>query len=338
MLDLVGKRLTLVFNPSRAMAKDVCHQINADIDAAEASGEELKGIWGRAIWLDGTSPTARRELVYQQFKARKFQFLCVCGLCLQGYNNPELEAVAIFRPTKERSLAEQMKGRVARPVHGLLHGTGEETKEYRRTLIATSRKPNGMVIDLCGISGLPTTGTTAHLLAEGLPDEVAYKANLKMIQAQKELRDLTVDKAVEEAEKEYTIAQAIERQREEEEALRKRARDRSNLGGKTSYTARKVDQGRGGGYKDTKVKGDRITDKQLSLITGRGLAANKTMSKREAGRLIGMLMKGVPVRIIETKYPAQKYSQQPIGGNRLLSFGPDPSESISDIFDTLRNG
>ena len=79
--------------------------------------------------LDGSTPDLQRREVYARHQRGDFQFLCVCGLCREGYNDPGVGAIAVFRPTKSRSLAEQMKGRGSRPLRGLVDGL--ETAEER---------------------------------------------------------------------------------------------------------------------------------------------------------------------------------------------------------------
>lgn len=127
-LQIVGNRQTLIFSAGVQMAKDVAAYINGKAGAVIAEP------------LDGSTPTGVRKDTYRRFEDSQFQFLSVCGLCREGWNCPSVAAVAVFRPTKSRSLAEQMKGRGCRPLRGVLNGA--KTAEERKKAIAASAKPN----------------------------------------------------------------------------------------------------------------------------------------------------------------------------------------------------
>lgn len=128
MLDLVGNRSTIIFNPTRLMADKIARYINA------VKGRQV------AYSLDGTVPEDQRKDTYSRFNRGAFQFLSVCGLCREGFNSRICSAVAIFRPTKSRSLAEQMKGRGCRPLPGVVDGV--DTAAERRAAILASAKPD----------------------------------------------------------------------------------------------------------------------------------------------------------------------------------------------------
>ena len=165
--DLVKGRRTLIFSPTVAMAKDVAATLNAEANDIVAHS------------LDGSSPDEHRKEIYERHKRGDFQFLSVCGLCREGYNDPSIGAVAIFRPTKSKSLAEQMKGRGCRPLKGLVDPF--PTAEERLSAIAESTKPDCMIVDLVGVSGLGGAVSTAQILAEGKPDEVIERAEKNAI-------------------------------------------------------------------------------------------------------------------------------------------------------------
>ena len=228
-VDLVEDRRTLVFCATVAMTKAVAHTIN-----------EFKP--GQAIALDGgTRPEDRRD-VYRRHQAGEFQFLVVCGLCREGYNDPGIGAVAVFRPTKSRGLAEQMKGRGCRPLRGCV--TAAMSKEQRLEAIAASEKDSCMIIDLVGITGLADCASTAHILAEGKPDEVIERANKNALE-----KDGPIDMADEvrkaqveiDEEREAARQERLERERREQEEAERRAK----LKAEVRYTQRQVAQGGG---------------------------------------------------------------------------------------------
>lgn len=260
LLRLVGNRRTIIFNPGVQMAKAVAHTINALV-----RGEDWKYDFDRpglAEALDGSVPDHLRNSVYKRHQSGDFQFLSVCGLCREGYNDPGIGAVAVFRPTKSRPLAEQMKGRGCRPLRGIVDGL--ETAEERRAAIAASDKPNCMVIDLVGITGMPPVVSTLDLLMDGKPDLVRDLAE-KIVEEQQEKGE-TVDlveaakKAIqqvkaEEDEKKQSIREQQER-REREEYERRAAK----LHGEVSFTEQQVPVGETGGSRtrETKRKGMRM--------------------------------------------------------------------------------
>lgn len=246
LLDLVGNRRTIIFNPGTKMTKAVAHTINALIATPEYADKEF----GLAEALDGSVPDLIRNEVYKRHQAGRFQFLSVCGLCREGYNDPGIQAVAVFRPTKSRSLAEQMKGRGCRPLRGIVDGL--DTKEQRLAAIAASAKPACMVIDLVGITGMPPVVSTLDLLANGRPDEVK-EAAARIIEAAKELGEpVDVVKAVKTAEGMVEEARRIREEREARE--REEYQRRARLNGDVAYSERRVGMGETGGSRSRNAK------------------------------------------------------------------------------------
>jgi hypothetical protein len=229
-IDLVGDRRTIVFSPTAAMARRV----------SEAFNEHREG---SALSLDGTCPDDQRQRVYRDHQSGRFQFLSVCGLCREGYNDPGIAAVAVYRPTKSRSLAEQMKGRGCRPLRGLVDGLPDA--EARRAAIAASAKPDCLIVDLVGITGMPPVSSTADILAAGLPDEVIERAK-KAIEEKGEDADMQEEirnaKAAVDSEKAEADRKELERREREE------AKKRARLQGRVKYQATEVGQGQGGAH------------------------------------------------------------------------------------------
>lgn len=162
LLDLSEDNRTIIFSPGVKTASGVASTLN-----------EFKPNSARS--LDGEAHDDIKKATYEDHQTGKFQYLSVCGLCREGYNDPGIKVVAIFRPTKSKPLAEQMKGRGCRPLKGTVDGL--DTAQERREAIAASDKPNCMIVDLVGVTGMPPVATTAHLLASGKPDEVIERAN-----------------------------------------------------------------------------------------------------------------------------------------------------------------
>ncbi|MFH1304608.1 MAG: DUF3820 family protein [Planctomycetota bacterium] len=237
LIDLVGDRRTIIFSPKKKTARAVAHTIN-----------EFKPHSARSI--DGDANTDLKKKRFSQHQSGHFQFLSVCGLCREGYNDPGIMAVAVFRPTKSRSLAEQMKGRGSRPLKGIVDGF--ETAEERRKAIAASDKPNCMIIDLVGVTGLPPVASTAHLLASGKPDEVIQRANQNAMK-----NNGPTDMVEELAKAERQIAEENEaanlRYQAQLQAEKEEADRLAKIKGEVRYSASRV--GDGGGVAKRELKG-----------------------------------------------------------------------------------
>lgn len=306
LLDLCGDRRTLIFSITIEMAKNVCDYINARAkcrcecgvsswhskafvgDGAQCECGKLleqseiisRDVQAKAVW--GEVPHEDRKDIYHGHQTGDFQFLSVCGLCREGYNDPDIACVAILRPVSKAasSLAEQMKGRGSRPLRGLI--TGLDTAEERLEAIANSDKPDCLIIDLVGVTGLADCASTIQIYAEGLPDEVIERA--EQIATIGGVED--VQEAIEQAERE--IAEERERKRREAEEARRRARElaeqRSRLGAKARYTVH--DQG------TTRIASspNGPSEGQLRFLYRLGLNFDGIeISKAQAKRAIGQL-------------------------------------------------
>jgi len=305
LLDMVEDRRTLVFSPGIDMAANVALYINARseaqcpqchlrrwypikligdgaqckcgalIDTAHITkaGEQAKSI-------NGTTQPHDRKAAYTGHQAGEFQFLSVCGLCREGYNDPDISCVAVFRPVSKKasSLAEQMKGRSCRPCRSIMPVLHELlTAEERVEAIATSDKPNALIIDLVGITGLADCASTIQIYAEGLDDEVAELA-ANLLEQSGEETDVAevVRRAKREVEAERARQQEAERQRLEE------ARVRAKADAEVRYSAHEVGSG-------SNVNQGGATSAQMNLIAFLGMDIRAPISRKKAGRIIGQL-------------------------------------------------
>lgn len=310
MLDLCGTRRTLIFNPTVQMAKDVMAYVNARAKCRCECGSEK---WFPTLLIgDGAAcsqctalmevgniiqsgdqcqviheaiPTNHRKELYHGHQNGKFQFLSVVGLCKEGYNDPDIACVAVFRPVSKAasSLAEQMKGRGSRPLRGLINGLA--TAGERREAIEKSAKPDCLIIDLVGITGLADCASTALIYAEGLPDEVQQLA-ADLLETG-EIED--VEDAIEEAEtrveadKERIRQERLEQERRAKEEAQKRAKAAAEV------TYSQHDVGTGSAYDPA-----RPTDKMLGYIGFLGMQFNNwEPSKKQASRIISQLKDGM---------------------------------------------
>jgi superfamily II DNA or RNA helicase len=278
LLDLVGRKRTIVFNPGTAMAKNVALYLNAKM------GYEC------AVSVDGSYPDEARKDIYRRHQRGEFQFLSVCGLCREGYNDPGIQAVAVFRPTKSRPLAEQMKGRGCRPLRGVV--SSEMTPEERLAAIKASDKPSCLIVDLVGITGITDCASTASIMAESKPDEVIERANQNLVKGEgptdvgeairKAERDL-------ESEREAARLARLERLRIEQEEADKRAK----LLAEVRYSQHRVNSGGGGKVRTGKGEVEPATVSQLRYMRYLGFKSpTEGLSKKQASGIIAKLKSG----------------------------------------------
>lgn len=336
LLDLVGDRKTLIFSPGVAMARNVACYINARCQAScpvcsavkwhptklIGDGAECKcgrpvteadirkrGDQAQAIWGE-LSPRDRKEL-YRGHQTGQFQFLSVCGLCREGYNDPDIACVAVFRPVSKKasSLAEQMKGRGCRVLRGLIKGLS--TPEERLKAIAESTKPNCLIVDLVGITGLADCASTVRIYADGVEDEVVERAERKLASCDTEME---VEEAINTAQKEIDDERdRIKKERLEAERVAKdEAEKRAKAGAQTRYTSH-----------DTGV-GDNndpngATTAQLRFISFLGMEILKRISRKQAGRIINQLRQRLPLEEIAmlNRIDAPEWNEKPPSQKQL---------------------
>jgi superfamily II DNA or RNA helicase len=311
MLDLCGERRTLIFNVTVQMAKDVEAYINARAKCRCQCGHDkwyptlmigdgaqcpkcdalidvpqiiLSGDQCRAI--HESVPAAQRKEIYRDHQSGKFMFLACVGLCREGYNDPDIACVTVFRPVSKAasSLAEQMKGRASRPLRGLIEGMA--TAGERLAAIAGSKKPDALVLDLVGITGLADCASTVLIYSEGLPDEVRELAEDLLIEGKVENVESAITEATEriEADKERIRQERLDQDRRaKEEASR-----RSKAGAEVTYSTHET---------GTRQNADpsRPSDQQIGYIRFLGMEFDGwEPTRKQASRIIGQLKGGNP--------------------------------------------
>lgn len=248
----------------------------------------------------GEQSTNATEEVYDILNAGPRNRFTANGLivsnCREGYNNKSVSAIAIFRPTKSRSLAEQMKGRGCRPLSGVVDGL--ETPGERRKAIAASDKPNCMIIDLVGITGLPPVATTAHLIATGKPDEVVELANDMALEMDGPVDMVELIKQAEQKiERQRREAEKREEERQQALAEKQEAERRARLEASVRYSQQQVAIGGDGPsavVKDYVPSGPNgASEGQVKFLVRLGIEPEKAVgfSKRQAGIVIDKLKK-----------------------------------------------
>lgn len=141
----------------------------------------------------------------------------------EGFDCPNVEVVALARPTKSRALYTQMVGRGTRTIAGTLDGC--DTAAQRRMAIATSAKPFAEIIDFVGNTGKHQLVSTTDILGGKYPEEVVARAK-KMIATQSEYETCDTEETLKRAAKQIA----------DEEASREEARKRAIIIGKASFS------------------------------------------------------------------------------------------------------
>ena len=168
-VEIAGNRKTLVFATTVSQAHDLCAIINRH-------GK-------RAVFVHGKTPKDERREIIRRYKTGEYQFLCNVGIATEGFDDPEIEVVAIARPTCSRALMCQMVGRGTRPLPDVVDMPN--TAEARRAAIKSSGKPSVEVIDFVGNSSKHKLATAADILGGKYPDEVVDRASQMAREASK---------------------------------------------------------------------------------------------------------------------------------------------------------
>ena len=321
MLEMVGDRRTLIFSPGVEMAKAVAAFINARRQCKcvacsfvswqsakllenssarckcgeEISREHITKEGEQACEVDGNTPWDERQKIYKGHQSGRFQFLSVVGLCKEGYNDPDISCVAIFRPISKKasSLAEQIKGRSCRIPRWLIPTIMAcKSAEERVELL----KPHAsLIIDLVGVTGLADCASTVAIYADGKPDEIVERAE-QILAEEGLVGEVDVQGAIDQAEQEARdTKEKVRKEREAaEEAARQRAAERAKADAEVKYTVHERGQG-------SNLDPAIATDGQYSSMERWGMKISVVMHKARAGRIIDQLQRGVePSEIART--------------------------------------
>src|SRR5262249_25782210 len=136
--EAAGERKTLVFAATIQHAETLALALEQFTDPA------------RVLVLSGEDKLGARREGLRRFAKGDVQFLVNCMLFTEGFDLPEIECVAMARPTKSRALYAQMIGRGTRTAAG---------------------KSDLLVIDFAGNSGRHTLINVLDVLG-GADDEI----------------------------------------------------------------------------------------------------------------------------------------------------------------------
>lgn len=253
-----------------------------------------------AIALNGETPKDERRKWIERFKNGEIQYLCNCGLFLEGFDAPNTAFISMARPTKSLPLYTQVVGRGTRALPGTIDGI--DSAEDRRRAIAASSKPHMTILDFVGNSGRHKLVSSSDVLGGKYDAEVRRRAN-QMLEEEPGDAKTTVQVAAALTELEQAEA---EFDREMQQKLtevnniinsEERRRARQFIMGEADYSTKKVNIFDSRDQVAPRHAGrapfERATQKQIDYLRRLGVPEWKSReySKRQAGAVIDSLSK-----------------------------------------------
>lgn len=199
---VAGARRSIICCPNVESAKAVAHYLEAE----EA---------GCARVIYGEMSDEAKADTLKAHKRGDFQFLSSVMMLTKGYDDPSVSAVFNCRKTRSKRLYQQILGRGTRPLAGLLDPMFDDPAENRIGAIASSDKPNMLMVNMVGVDDEIRDITIADILGAARPEVIERaKKNMLEVDGEQEL-----DEALSEAEQ-----QLAEEEAEAERARQARAR------------------------------------------------------------------------------------------------------------------
>lgn len=262
-------RRTLIYTVSVAQAEMCCNVFLRALDDME--------------WLCGkTNKETRRDMI-ARFASGATYGLVNVGCLTHGFDNPQVEVIAVARATKSASLYTQIIGRGTRPLPGLVDGI--EKAEDRRAAIAGSGKPFIRILDFLGNSGKHKLITLSDILG-GRVSDAAVEQTRKLLGDGKP-RKILVTMSNAQLELERAQREAVLRRQAMEEARRK------NVLAKADYSLRDVNpfsrQIVPVQVQPVSRDGRMFSEKQAKVLAEGGLDP-RSISYQQGRAIIGKLM------------------------------------------------
>lgn len=266
IVENVGDSQALVFTVGVKQAEAICDALN-----------DRKP--GSAAWVSGETDKEKRRRIVADFKAGRLQFMCNCGVFLEGFDSPATSWVIMARPTKSLSLYVQMLGRATRPLPGIVEGLPDAAS--RKAAIAASGKPWANVLDFVGNAvqhGPSATVTAADVLGGKYANEAKEYAR----------------KRLEESGNPSAIEEALDRADAELALLSEEEERRARIVADVDYRLRYLDSGLAGPQRVEAhgQRGEPATSKQVWKLISLGVARHKAerCTKAQARGWIGRLL------------------------------------------------
>ena len=255
---------------------------------------------GSAVCLHGKTSKEERRKWIKRFKNREIQYLCNCGIFLEGFDAPQTAFISMARPTKSLPLYTQVVGRGTRALPGVIDGLDSE--EDRRDAIAVSEKPYMTVLDFVGNSGRHKLISSSDVLGGKYDAADRKRANQMLEDEPGDAKTaVQVAAALNELEKaELGFDQEMQQKLTElnnQIMSEERRRSRERIRGEAEYTASKVNIFDGREQVPPRTNGrppgEMATEKQVALLKRLDVpeATARGYSKRQAGAVIDSIMK-----------------------------------------------
>jgi superfamily II DNA or RNA helicase len=138
-----GQRSTVVFTTSIDHAKDIAVLLNE---------EHAKHGTGLAAAVHYKSKD--RKQLLEMFQQKRLRYLVNMGILTEGWDCDHATVIVNGRPIRNnRALYNQICGRAIRPLKEIVPLLAKaKDKEERKKIIAESKKPGSVIIDLCGVN------------------------------------------------------------------------------------------------------------------------------------------------------------------------------------------
>jgi superfamily II DNA or RNA helicase len=284
------KHLHAVAKPTIEMAEDHTTLVFCvTVKHAEMMAEVLNRYKpGSARALSGASDKGLRRDVVEDFKAGRLQFLCNCGLFLEGFDAPATAFIIMARPTQSLMLYMQILGRGTRPLPDVVEGL--ETPTDRRAAIAASGKPCMTIADFVGNSGRHKIVTSADVLGGRWGEPVRQYAKNTI---EDEGQPVRIEEALARAECELAL--------ENEQRERERERRSCIMAARANYSTQDINPFMGGApFKAAVGPGPEMaTEKQVRYILHLSRETNTGWTREKASKLTKQQACGVITQLLE---------------------------------------
>ncbi|CAB4178114.1 SSL2 DNA or RNA helicases of superfamily II [uncultured Caudovirales phage] len=272
--------------------------------------EALRTVGVRAESITEDTPHEDRENWKRMLASDQLDALVGVDVLTEGFDVKQIGLVACVRPTLSVSTMTQMVGRGTRPLSGVVDGP--ETPEERKAAIASSAKPDCLVLDFVGNTGRHKLASVFDVLGgDALPEDVRA-ARKRAKEGEVDVQD-AIDKAREDRERKEAAALARKPTRQLSQSHDYHEREVDLFAENDVPISRPASRGRGG-----------ATQKQVNYMVYLGYTRQfaESCGPRQAGKLIDKRKRERGMS------PAQP-QKAPAGSSaeRL---------SVADIFEALR--
>lgn len=127
---------------------------------------------GSACFVSGKTPRDERAELVRDFKAGRYKYFCNCQVAIEGFDAPSASMIIDGAPTLSRARYAQKVGRGTRVLPGVVDSIyGQDRAAARRAAIASSLKPDTVIVDFVANSGKHDLVTPEDLLGGDYSEE-----------------------------------------------------------------------------------------------------------------------------------------------------------------------